>query len=104
METIVYVLQVVQMTSKVILSVTKNVMWRHAIGMITLVLSVPMAVGRGCYRTMSVKMNVKIENAPGITTRVILQLKIIQITCMLWEFITSMVGQEQELRTTLIEV
>ena len=60
MEKIVYVLQVAQMTSKLILSVTKNVMSRHAIGMITLVLSVQMAVGLGCFKTMSVKMNVKI--------------------------------------------
>ena len=82
METIVYVLQVVQMTSKIILSVTKHVMWRHAIGMVELVLSVPRAVGIGCFRTMSVKMNVKIDNAPGITTFEILQLKRIQNICM----------------------
>ena len=104
METIAHVLPVVLIHSKVTLNVTKNVLCRHVIWMAALVMSVLWDVGLGCFKTMSVKMNVKIENASGITTCAILQLKIIRLMCMLWESLTWMKPPEQGRRTTRIEV
>ena len=81
-ERIAYVTPVVHKNFSSILSVIRCALCRHVIGTKEIVVIAPLVVGQLCYRTMSDRKSVPIENATGITTVMISHRNKIQLTSM----------------------
>ena len=81
-ERIAYVTPVVHKNFSSILSVIRCALCRHVIGTKEIVVIVPLVVGQRCYKTMSDRKSVPIENATGITTAMIVRRKQIQLMFM----------------------